>query len=226
MPAQKSQTSFEKIANIIKLAPRLNKTEENKSDGYAFVPIDKYYEIIAKLLAENGVIWFAHQKRADFVDGVDPLVIRFDYRFEAYDGDVKIHECEHSIFQPFSGAQDTGKAVSYAEKVFLRGFLKLVTGEPDADSNPQLKRQSSAREKRDAANVVSIGIKALSDETTGAGADEVLKKIVEAETLSQLEAVRIDNGAFLNKLRSVSPAKWKLLQGAYHNRMENLSNEE
>jgi hypothetical protein len=42
-----------------------------------------------------------------------------------------------SIFHPLQGAQTSGSAASYAEKLFMRKAFKVVTGEKDADAVDQ-----------------------------------------------------------------------------------------
>ena len=75
------------------------------------------------------------------------------YLFRLYDIDDAVFDlngtplvgmaaAEMSILHPLQGAQTTGSAASYAEKIFLRTLFKIVTGEPDADyfARPKPKR--------------------------------------------------------------------------------------
>ena len=139
-------------AAMIKIAqavPQLGKADRNNFAKYNYVSIDKYYEVIARLAAANGISWQASEIR-NIVEpdlGKDGA-IRVTYAFTVYheSGDVLDEFAIFTIVHPIQGAQTAGSALSYAEKLFMRSAFKVVTGEDDADAtNPEdLRRTTKA----------------------------------------------------------------------------------
>lgn len=132
-------------AKIIKVAAAMEplaKRDRNEA-GWNFVSIDDYYERAGRSLLQAGVSWVCRQ--ADFSDAGGLLY--WTFAFDVYDDAGNVWFAASSVTVPheYDGPQVAGKVVSYAEKVFMRQLLKLVTGEPDADVSKQVKRAPSPK---------------------------------------------------------------------------------
>jgi hypothetical protein len=119
----------------------LGKSERNEFQKYKFVPIDKYYEIVASVATAHDLSWFCQEvgpaQVVSFGDGKTALL--YTYMFTMFHGTgevVPVYD-RISIFHPVQGAQTSGSAASYAEKLFMRKAFKVVTGEEDADAVDQ-----------------------------------------------------------------------------------------
>ena len=118
----------------------LGKEGTNEFQNYAYVSIDKYYEIVAQVATANDLSWFCKEVSSEIVDvGHNKQAIKFDYVFSMFHGTgevVPVYD-RISIYHPLQGAQTSGSAASYAEKLFMRKAFKVVTGEKDADAADQ-----------------------------------------------------------------------------------------
>ena len=119
----------------------LGKSERNEFQKYKFVPIDKYYEIVASVATAHDLSWFCQETGpAQIVSfGDDKTALLYSYMFTMFHGTgevVPVYD-RISIFHPLQGAQTSGSAASYAEKLFMRKAFKVVTGEEDADAVDQ-----------------------------------------------------------------------------------------
>jgi len=125
------------LARVIKVAREIEPLIKNEShnEGWNFVSIDTYYEKAAKALLKEGVSWVISEETATSLDGFD--VIGWRYTFSLFDeaGNAIKDFARFTVPHDLEGPQTAGKVVSYAEKVFMRQLLKLVTGEPDADTS-------------------------------------------------------------------------------------------
>lgn len=134
-----------KIAEVSGLIPSLKKGTRNNEAGFSYVSIDDYYDQVASILRDNGLIWTITENGCEFVK-LDEWYAKFTYLFNLFDIDdtsgVDIDGCtvlsrwpsEISLIHPLQDAQTTGSAMSYAEKIYLRTMFKVVTGEADADA--------------------------------------------------------------------------------------------
>lgn len=148
-PASPKRPPIAIQAKVIKVAremPELTKNDTNESGGWKFVSIDDYYRTAAKALLKEGVNWTCVE--TDFTDHNG--LIRWQFEFSLYDVEGNVWENCGRVTVPheYDGPQAAGKVVSYAEKVFLRQLLKLVTGEPDADVTPQKRAKPSRTQNR------------------------------------------------------------------------------
>jgi len=119
----------------------LGKDGENQFQHFNFVSIDKYYEIVAKAATSEGLSWFCQEVSSKLVrmptnNNDNAAGTRFEYVFTMFtqDGEVMPSYDRISIYHPLQGAQTSGSAASYAEKLFMRKAFKVVTGEDDADA--------------------------------------------------------------------------------------------
>ena len=122
----------------------LGKSEQNEFQKYKFVPIDKYYEIVASVATAHDLSWFCQEvesaKMVTWGATESPkTALLYTYVFTMFHGTgevVPVYD-RISIFHPLQGAQTSGSAASYAEKLFMRKAFKVVTGEKDADAVDQ-----------------------------------------------------------------------------------------
>lgn len=132
-----------RLCEIIQAAPKLFKDERNEFAKYNYVSIDTYYENFASLAAKHGLTWVAREVSFETIEASDDrggrsrTLAKMTYTFDVYLSGVGYVEdfTRFTLLHPITGAQTTGSAVSYAEKVFIRTAMKAVTGEPDADAS-------------------------------------------------------------------------------------------
>lgn len=145
----KSNAAFLKawLTTIAEL-PALKKIEENKHGGYNYVSIDDYYEHCAKAAAKNGIGWVISERESKFIPDLGKHgAICFRYDVVIWFGDVVWpNAASFSVWHPPQGAQTAGAAASYADKLFMRTFFKVQTGEGDADKSDPNAFQKSHNE--------------------------------------------------------------------------------
>lgn len=137
------------IAAVTKRVPSLIKEEENKFAKYSYVSIDAYYEAVAKLMAEVGLVLVTREVSCDVIevlatsekrgrDGEKAQLRAFartTYECDAYLGTQHVKALSRiTVMHGITGPQTAGSSASYAEKVFFRVIFKVVTGEPDGDA--------------------------------------------------------------------------------------------
>jgi len=118
----------------------LGKEDRNQFQNYNFVSIDKYYEVVARAATQQGLSWFCQETSSEIVNfGEGKGAIRFEFAFTMFHISGQVVPCYDriSIYHPLQGAQTSGSAASYAEKLFMRKAFKVVTGEDDADAVDQ-----------------------------------------------------------------------------------------
>ncbi len=128
------------VVKTAREVPQLGKADRNAFAKYSYVSIDKYYEVVAKIAASNGLIWQPREIEHEVLSGVGKDgAIKAVYAFDLYheDGEARDNYAIFTIIHPIQGAQTAGSAMAYAEKLFMRSCFKVQTGEQDADaSNP------------------------------------------------------------------------------------------
>lgn len=144
-----------KIMAITKEIQKLNKGDESTA-GYAFVSIDDYYEQVAlKIARDHGLGWQLSEefdKEQRFQDVSSDLHIRKVFKISVFDdaGD-SFNPGFISVTLPYEDATTTGKALSYADKAFMRQLFKIPTGEKEAEQTPSVKRSEAGQQKGHAA---------------------------------------------------------------------------
>ena len=129
------------MAAIVKTAleaPELDKTQKNAHGGYNFAGIDDFYREVAKVALANGLTWMvretAYEARPDIgKHGSAQATYSVDMA-HAPTGTLWENIFSATVMHPMAGAQTSGSALSYVDKMFMRQLFKVVTGEPDADS--------------------------------------------------------------------------------------------
>jgi hypothetical protein len=118
----------------------LAKGEKNQHGGYNYVPIDNYYAEVGKVAAKHGLTWVLKVVGFEHLPNLGKSgAVNFTYAVDLLhsDGDEKKDFTSLNILHPIQGAQSSGSAMSYADKVFMRQLFKIETGEMDADAtNP------------------------------------------------------------------------------------------
>lgn len=111
----------------------LFKNKENKHSKYDYVAIDDFYEIVATKARSNGLSWKLVEENYEwFGEKVFVPTYKVDLIHES---GITISDFSRiTVPHPLQGAQTSGSAISYAEKMFMRMAFKVVTGEEDADA--------------------------------------------------------------------------------------------
>ena len=109
----------------------LLKDMQNEFAKFAYVPIDSYYAAIPPLALKNGLFWRCREMEV----GGEGKTFRFQYSFDLiHEGGATVEGYDIvTIYHPAQGAQSSGSARSYADKLFMRTAFKCVTGEKDSE---------------------------------------------------------------------------------------------
>jgi hypothetical protein len=137
------------VVKTVREVPQLGKADRNQFAKYSYVSIDKYYEIVAKIAASNGLVWQPREVECEILpntgkDGAIKAVYAFDLYHE--DGESRENYASFTIIHPIQGAQTAGSAMAYAEKLFMRSCFKVQTGEQDADATNPDDLKTAARQ--------------------------------------------------------------------------------
>lgn len=190
------------IEAILKTAseiPSLMKGERNNFAKYNYVGIDTYYEEVASIARKNGLSWVAAEESMEQVYEGDSLeYLSFTYVFDLMhkDGIDWPAAGRLSVLHPVQGAQTSGSALAYAEKMFMRQLFKVVTGEVDADASPAKSVEAEAKGGR---SKRPSQVKVFTDEEVKAAEAVVVNgKISSVEVAKNADrAVEIIENAFL-----------------------------
>lgn len=120
----------------------IKRDEFNPHDKYNYVSIDTYYEKVASIATEAGLVWRAREKSFELIENQggrkDRTYVRSTLVYDTFCGGASsMDHMEITVLLPLIGAQTTGQLYSYADKVFLRTTLCVPTGEKDADAEGQ-----------------------------------------------------------------------------------------
>ena len=109
----------------------LVKDMQNEFAKFKYVPIDSYYAAIPPLALKHGLFWRCHETE---VSG-EGKAFKFCYSFDLiHEGGATVEGYDTvTIYHPAQGAQSSGSARSYADKLFMRTAFKCVTGEKDSE---------------------------------------------------------------------------------------------
>lgn len=156
----------------------VEKSQYNKQGGYKFASTDDIYAAVARKFGEAGLMIYPLElsqpeiKRVEKTNKEGDLVVsqwgqfHFGYVLATEDASWFHPASSRTIFIQILGPQSFNAAESYCQKQFLRGLLKLPTGDMDLDSlgqgeteedqlalNGKAKRKSSYSAKKDGATV-------------------------------------------------------------------------
>jgi len=109
----------------------LLKDMQNEFAKFKYVPIDSYYAVIPPLALKNGLFWRCRETEV----GGAGKTFKFQYAFDLiHEGGATVEGYDIvTIYHPAQGAQSSGSARSYADKLFMRTAFKCVTGEKDSE---------------------------------------------------------------------------------------------
>ncbi len=120
----------------------LGKSERNKFDGYNFVSIDKFLELVNPICAKHGLFPLVSQDEIELYENVNSkggkaTWARFYFSISLHHSTGEsIGPVKSMVAVPMNGAQASGSAQSYALKQFFRATLMIPTGDKDdADLN-------------------------------------------------------------------------------------------
>lgn len=123
-----------------KAMPALRKGDQNAHGNYAYVAIDDYYEVAAKVVVKHGLTWKIREVSCQIVEvqGRQRLENAVVTTYEVdllHEGGASVEGFfKATITHPLQGAQTAGSSMSYLDKLFLRTTFHIVTGEKDADA--------------------------------------------------------------------------------------------
>ena len=103
----------------------LVKDMQNEFAKFKYVPIDSYYAAIPPLALKHGLFWRCKEIEVGGEGKTFDLIHEGGATVEGYD--------IVTIYHPAQGAQSSGSARSYADKLFMRTAFKCVTGEKDSE---------------------------------------------------------------------------------------------
>ena len=140
----------------------LVKDMQNEFAKFRYVPIDSFYAAIPPLALKNGLFWRCRETEV----GGEGKTFKFQYAFDLIHETGKTVESYDTvtIYHPAQGAQSSGSARSYADKLFMRTTFKVVTGERDseyfqkqegvdADATDNSNEEANAEAAKDAAKM-------------------------------------------------------------------------
>jgi hypothetical protein len=109
----------------------LVKDMSNEFAKFKYVPIDSYYAAIPPLALKHGLFWRCRETEV----GGEGKTFKFQYSFDLiHEGGATVEGYDIvTIYHPAQGAQSSGSARSYADKLFMRTAFKCVTGEKDSE---------------------------------------------------------------------------------------------
>lgn len=146
---------------------KLAKTEENKFAKYDFVSVDKFYEAVGPLMADQGLHCIPDCIESEVTTNAKtgkPL-LRERWAF------TLIHEAgecagpyHRTVTVPAEGAQAHGSSESYAQKQFLRGLFRIPTGDKDdadyGDKPEHAPRQAKPKAQAQAGKAPDVKVEA------------------------------------------------------------------
>ncbi|MFZ4072496.1 MAG: ERF family protein, partial [Caulobacterales bacterium] len=120
------------------------KTQFNKMGGYKFASADDIYAAVTRRMGQVGLVIMPLELEPPQIERIEregktAQWARFRFGFLlAVDDETWFDErSSRTLFIQLLGPQTFNAAESYAQKQFLRGLLKLPTGDLDLDSMPQ-----------------------------------------------------------------------------------------
>lgn len=144
------------IAAVMAKVKRLEKGDRNNFGKYAYTSVDDFKDAVRPLLAEAGITIHATEvgtvetieltKTDDSGRQTKSVVAKYVFSFtlEHNSGEKGSPE-QSTVMLPYTGAQTTGAARSYAIKEWLKSRLLMSSGDlDDADSHPQHNYSSKA----------------------------------------------------------------------------------
>lgn len=212
----------------------VSKTQYNKQGGYKFASADDIYAAVTRRMGEAGLMIMPIEMEPITIERVEKQVtdersgavstkiaqwgkFKFGFVLATEQATWFDPRSTRSLFIQILGPQTFNAAESYAQKQYLRGLLKLPTGDMDLDSiaqgdteddqeslNGRRMRKSSAEGKRDGS------VKLF---------NELRTKITMCQTSEMLTQVRT---LYAEEWQVMPPAWAKTLDDDYDTKMNEL----
>ncbi len=146
------------IVRVISEVERLDKSSTNTFDNYKFASIDEFLDRVGKLCAKHGVYWTCDEVECEILSRAGKPWLRFRFELQVHHvSGESLEPCHRTVFVPFSGAQASGSAQSYAIKQFLRGQFAVACGDnDDPDYQPAVSDPVDRVEYADATEISQI----------------------------------------------------------------------
>jgi hypothetical protein len=183
------------IIAVKKQIRQIGVDEKNPHGGYAYVSVDRMYQVIGPMMAEAGLALLIDEAEADIREsakGTPWLFTRYALRF-MHESGVVSPPLMRSCALPISGPQAFGAAQSYIEKQFLRQVFKVPTGEKDADMTaqnetpPPRQQRAVPRHETQAAELrAAYAVQQASDDAQ-VSANLLIKMFGEAKSIDDLD---------------------------------------
>ena len=214
------------IIETAKQVDVLGKSAKNQYADYDYVPIDDYYEQVARTALEQGISWITRETECRFVSDKTVCYTFAADLFHTSGENVK-DAFRITIPHALQGAQTAGSALSYAEKVCARDLFKVVTGEKDADATdpnevgPILIEADAPEAKNQATVVDADGKELLSTPSNDAGwqvvHDLLVAFIPDTQSADSLIELWRRNSAVLERMEKESADRYERVLDAFRN---------
>ncbi len=165
--------------------PYLAKEDRNAFAKYNYVSIDDYYDRVAQVAMKNGLSWVISEEEC--VITPDGGTACFRYTFDLFhrgEGGTtySLGLSQFSVPHPMQGAQTSGSAASYAEKLFMRTLFKVRTGEADADATPALQAPKAGPKPAPVVKLVPSTVPPAMKEALQAAKPAILEDVAQSIT--------------------------------------------
>jgi hypothetical protein len=148
----------EAIYKVQSSITKLNNDSNNKYANYRYVSIDAYYEGIRPKLTDAGLMIIPNEVESGLSpDGKTQKTI-IEFYLLHKDGEIWNFPLRRTVFLPYTGAQTSGSALSYADKFIMRTLFKIPTGEydPEQDAVAPSDPEHEADRKDDADAIATV----------------------------------------------------------------------
>jgi hypothetical protein len=226
------------VIGVMKKVRQIGYDDRNDHQKYAFVSVDKFFDVIRPLMAAEGIFDMIDEAEIEVFDrpGRDGTASWMRARYNiwvCHESGEMYGPVSRQIVVAANGPQAFGAAQSYIMKYFLRALFKVPTGDKDADSDEKVDLPSgnSAPAPRPAARPPAEPARASNGngaivvgdaerEAARASYNAMSKAIGEASTRAELALVSTKYGADLEKLRSISQVHFEQVRARYDKRLD------
>lgn len=134
------------VAGVMTDLHRLNKSDINAFAKYNFTSVNDFKDHIRPLMAKHGLSVSVNELDCIFieaapssdvrVDKKPTLLIKFQFAFTLhYQSGESAEPEQSSVILPYTGAQTTGAAKSYAVKEWIKGRFLASSGDTEAEED-------------------------------------------------------------------------------------------
>lgn len=123
------------VCKVMAKIERLSKDDRNKHGGYDFTSIDDFKDALRPIMADNGLSTHVSQTGFAMLEyttskGEDRSIAQYDFAITLKHSSGEKDEPENTtIGLPFTGAQTSGIAKSYAIKEWMKGRFLVSSGD-------------------------------------------------------------------------------------------------